>query len=295
MAAAETTPRATDLSWSRFLSAVQQLVPDLAEDLKPHDTIAEVARDDFHRAVLFSALVQLGRGLPEDLVWTISDLHEAHEWCRTKWQDSEFPARLTPAVARELRTGSRVRLRPVLPDDMPMLYKASMSPEFGFRWRLRGASTSVDDFERMLYGGTLVHFIAERCDTGTPQGIVAAYDARFSAQSCYLAFQRTTDEPGVSEMFEAFILFVDYVFRTWNFRKIYADVPGFNFAKYCSHPSDLFEIEARLRGHDFYNGQWWDLFTIAIYRERFAEFSQLWGPLLGFEPLRADATTESAP
>lgn len=294
MSATETTPRPTDLSWDRFISAVQELVPDLAEDLKPHDTIAEVARDDLHRAILFSALVYLGRGLPEDLVWSIGDLGEAYEWCRTKWQDTEFPARLTPGIARGLCTGSRVRLRPVLPDDMPMLYKSSLSPEFGFRWRLRGASTSVDDFQRMLYGGTLVHFIAERSDTGKPQGIVAAYDARFNARSCYLAFQRTTDYPGVSEMFEAFILFVDYVFRTWDFRKIYADVPGFNFSKYCSHPSDMFQIEARLREHDFYNGQWWDLFTIAIYRQRFIEFSQLWGPLLGLEPLGAGATVEPA-
>ncbi len=68
---------------------------------------------------------------------------------------------------------------------------------------------------------------------------------------------------------EAVLAFGDYAFSYYKFRKVYAEVFGFNQFVLESLLSHGFVEEGRLLGHTFWNGQFWDLHQLAIYRDQF--------------------------
>jgi len=66
---------------------------------------------------------------------------------------------------------------------------------------------------------------------------------------------------------QAVAVFVRYLFKTFPLRKIYIEVPGFNWAQMASGEGILFEVEGVLKQHEYYDGQYWDKYYCAIYPE----------------------------
>ena len=54
----------------------------------------------------------------------------------------------------------------------------------------------------------------------------------------------------------------------WPFRKLYAEVAGFNYAQFASAVPLIFTEEGRLTDHDFYQGRYWDKHVLALSRDR---------------------------
>ncbi len=65
---------------------------------------------------------------------------------------------------------------------------------------------------------------------------------------------------------EAPLLFLNYLFSMWDFRKLYAAVVEFNFDQFSHFAGDRFHVEARLAANEWHDGRWWDLLILAMYR-----------------------------
>ncbi len=66
-------------------------------------------------------------------------------------------------------------------------------------------------------------------------------------------------------------LFIDYVFRCWNFRKMYMDVAEYNLSQMASGMTRLFTVEGQLSEHYHLDGQYWDKFILSITRDAWEE------------------------
>jgi hypothetical protein len=62
------------------------------------------------------------------------------------------------------------------------------------------------------------------------------------------------------------VLFVDYLFQGWPYRKLYIECPEYNQDQIQSFLS-LCHMEGLLREHLFLDGRYWDLGTWSIWRD----------------------------
>jgi RimJ/RimL family protein N-acetyltransferase len=62
-------------------------------------------------------------------------------------------------------------------------------------------------------------------------------------------------------------LFLEYVFTCWDLRKLYMQLPEYNYEQFASGAERFFVVEGRQREHTFFGGRHWDQLTLAIYRQ----------------------------
>ncbi|WP_261565693.1 acetyltransferase [Frankia gtarii] len=168
--------------------------------------------------------------------------------------------------------GRFLRLMPVLPASTPFLYELAVTPEIGFRWRYRGSVPSYPQFEQELWQGVLTQFLIESIETARPVGHAICYNPEFTLGYAYVGAAISADYTGSGLAVEALDLFVRYVFDIWPFRKLYFEVPEFNYPQFAgadrkNSPGGALAIEGRLRKHDFYHGRYWDRLILAVYRD----------------------------
>ncbi|EIV95372.1 acetyltransferase [Frankia sp. QA3] len=168
--------------------------------------------------------------------------------------------------------GRFLRLMPVLPASTPFLYELAVTPEIGFRWRYRGSVPSYPQFEQELWQGVLTQFVIESIETARPVGHAICYNPEFALGYAYVGAAISADYTGSGLAVEALDLFVRYVFDIWPFRKLYFEVPEFNYPQFAgadrgNSAGGALEIEGRLRKHDFYRGRYWDRLILAVYRD----------------------------
>jgi hypothetical protein len=102
-------------------------------------------------------------------------------------------------------------------------------------------------------------------------GVVTAYQASFQDGYAKVAAAKFDPKSRSPLIMLGFALFLDYVFDCWNFRKLYAEVPEYNYPQFASGIDRFFTIEGRLREHTFLGGELWDRLILAIYRDRWKE------------------------
>jgi RimJ/RimL family protein N-acetyltransferase len=182
-------------------------------------------------------------------------------------------------------TAHRVGLRAMDSDDLGFLYELATAQEVGFRWRFRGFIPSYETFVHSLTHDVLAQFLVVHPETGRRLGYVVAY--RTDPRNGYTHIGIVMIPPliGKGVGAEALILFVNYLFDTWNLRKIYAEIPEFNYGTVASGSGRLFQEEAKLRDHIFYGGKYWDQYVVAIYREAWEAFDAI-GKLMKRSPSR---------
>jgi RimJ/RimL family protein N-acetyltransferase len=161
-----------------------------------------------------------------------------------------------------------LRLTPVEPDDVRFLYALASHPDTCYRWRYRGAPPSIDRFMADLWSQVLVQFVARRAEDGEPVGHVVAYGSDLGQGYAYVGAVFRPQYAGTGLAAQATATFVRYLFHTHALRKLYAEVPGFNWPQVRSGEGRLFEVEGIMRDHEFYAGRYWDRYLCAIYRER---------------------------
>ena len=178
------------------------------------------------------------------------------------------PAHLAPPPEQHplapTLSNRELRLTPVEPEDLRFLYSMSIHPETAFRWRYRGAPPPADRFAADLWHQVLVQFVV-RLPDGEPIGHVVAYGADMGQRYAYAGAVFRSDFTGSGLGAQAFTMFVRYLFHTFPMRKLYVEVPGFNWEQISSGEDRHFETEGVMRDHEFYAGRYWDRYLCAIY------------------------------
>ena len=175
-----------------------------------------------------------------------------------------------------------MELRTIEPPHLPLIYRAVVHPRDGYRWRFRGATPDFGHFESTFSDGVLAQYLVVERTSGTPQGLVVAYNARFDSGHCSIGFVRLS--PGRNgEMLEGMFLLIDQLFRTWPLRKVYAEIPEFNYIHLFGDAEQVappFPIEGRLTEHEYFADRWWDLITMSIRRDEWDKAATRWRPFL---------------
>jgi len=157
------------------------------------------------------------------------------------------------------------RLTPIEEGDLAFLYTLAVHPETSYRWRYRGNPPPPEEFTAELWGQVLVQYVARSVTTGEPAGLVVAYAADLAQGHANVGAVFTPAHAGTGLAAEVTALFVRYLFHTFRLRKLYLEVPGFNWPEVKSAAGQLFQVEGVLRDHDFYAGRYWDKYLCAIY------------------------------
>lgn len=163
-------------------------------------------------------------------------------------------------------TGRRTMLRPVTSDDLPFLYWLATHEDVGFRWRYGGSIPPPDRFSAQLWDDVLTQFVVVRRADDAPAGVVAAYAADMRNTVCYLGVAFRPEAWRSLIVPESVHLFTRHLFATWPFRKLYGEVPEFNFASMHGGANRYFSVEGVLRDDHYHDGRWWDTFITALDR-----------------------------
>lgn len=182
--------------------------------------------------------------------------------CGTR-ENHNSQADATPPVLES----RRVRLRALRPSDYEWLYDSAMSTSVGFRWRYRGATPSPEQFVTSLWEGVLAQFVVEGCEKKLPRGLVTIFNANFREGFAHISVLSHPDSVGRGHVLEGLGLLIDYAFRVWGFRKLYAESLEVNLRQFASGLGRYFVEEGRLKDHEAYGGAFWDLVVLAIWRE----------------------------
>lgn len=170
-------------------------------------------------------------------------------------------------------TGKYVSLRPIFASDYEFLYDLLLGEENGYRYRFRGATPSPEQFVQHLWQAVLAQYVVVDT-TGEPVGLVSSYGYDANAAYVRLAVALAPRAAGRGWAMESAVLFIQYLFDLWSLRKIYMDVPEFNFTALSSGVGVYFTVEGQLVGHDYYQGRYWDEYILAVTREQWSTSSE---------------------
>jgi RimJ/RimL family protein N-acetyltransferase len=171
------------------------------------------------------------------------------------------------ADAVPVLAGKHVRLRAVTQADYPFLVDLQTAPENLIRWRFRGSTLSPEQIVQSLWQGVLAQFLIVRADTGESVGLVVCYNPEFRHGYAYLAMIIAPKYEMSGWALEADAIFLNYLFETFGFRKVYLEVIEFNYHRLASGAGSLFHVEGCLKDHEYHLGHRWHLYTLAIYRD----------------------------
>ncbi len=265
-----------EADWGIFAARLSGLVRALPRDLQPTHRIADLdGFGSFDRVALQRAIELLLPGAPSDLLATIETAGELFDWHTKLVANGGTPP--GPIPDRQGLVSTQVRLRPVEQRDMEDLYRAAIDPKSSVRWRFRGTIPSPQAFRDSFHAGTLTQLAVTDSRSDQLVGLVSAYSANHEAGYAYVAFYRADFKgPGGGHMTEGLCLFVDHLFRSWPFRKLYFEVPEYNLGFLTDYGAEIAQEEGRMRGHAYFEGRYVDVAIIAAYREPFMKLADLW-------------------
>ncbi|HMJ77231.1 MAG TPA: GNAT family protein [Iamia sp.] len=168
-----------------------------------------------------------------------------------------------------VRATGATALFPLHPDDYEWLYRVSLSEFNSLRWRYRGQVPPFELFVQQLHSDVLVQFVAFDRDSGLPIGHVVAYAADMRNRHCYIGVVMDEHTRGHGRGSECLGLLSDYLFETWGFHKIFAEVPAFTLEPMQGKMDRLqpqalsFDIEGVLTEYLYHNGKFWDMYLVS--------------------------------
>jgi RimJ/RimL family protein N-acetyltransferase len=174
------------------------------------------------------------------------------------------------APPRVALVGRSVALRPVNQNDYDFLRQAEVSEQLGPRWRFRGSVPAPEMYPQALWQGVTAQFAIVDARSPAPIGLVSLYNVEHAHGTGYIAVADLGSGGGPTHVVQGAILFLSYVFKVWNLRKLYAEAYEYNLAQFDSLNGRVLHEEGRLSEHAFMGGRYWDLVTLALYREEWA-------------------------
>jgi len=166
-----------------------------------------------------------------------------------------------PLVARH------VELKPVTRSDYDFLFNLSASREPSTRWRYSGGFPNPEAFVQELWSSVLTQFVIVERAKGRPIGHLMAHRPDLRNSFAHVAVTIIPEYLGTGwALGESWVLFINYLFSLWNFRKLYAEVVGYNYDKLRSGAGTFYVEEGCLREHEYQFGRYWDVHILAFYR-----------------------------
>lgn len=166
--------------------------------------------------------------------------------------------------------GQYAHLLPLTQADYGRLYDLYTSAPLIETWRLRGVTPSPEEFVQFLWDAVLVQFVVDTGD-GDFVGLVTAYKANFRNGHAYIAAIADPEYQRSGIVVEATALLVNYLFRNWELRKVYAEVLEVNYTQFEMGSRTIFDVEGRLTEHEYVGGDYQDLLVLAVTREKWKE------------------------
>lgn len=159
------------------------------------------------------------------------------------------------------------RLEFVTPADYDFIYSLHIDGDALTRYRLRANTPGPETFLRYIWDGVVAQFLVVSLATQQPVGLVSCYHADHRNQHAHVSVIAAPDSRSSGVVVEAMAAFISYCFESFPFRKLYAEVLGDNLGGFGSGAGNYFEIEGRFRDHEYLDGEWVDLVTLAFHRE----------------------------
>ncbi|MCU1369841.1 MAG: acetyltransferase, ribosomal protein N-acetylase [Ilumatobacteraceae bacterium] len=257
-----------------FLARIDDLAPGYGYDAAARFDRMPV----YHRLAITRWLADaLEQPTDLDVIRQFATLGDAQRWLETAVAGGE-PLRATarPASAASRGASTRVRLRPVLDDDLLAIYLASFDPATSGAWRYRGRTLPTDEFVATLAEGVRAQYVVELTSTGAAVGLVSAYDHNGAGLHCKVAFLRIgARQPGdAGATFEGMLLFLTHLFATFPYRKVFAEVPAYNMGPF---EPGLAQEEGILRDYLFHEGRRVDLHIVSFRRDQWVQVHEASG------------------
>ncbi len=178
---------------------------------------------------------------------------------------ADGPAR-RPLVPAPL-SGVAVDLVPVTEESYGYLYDLATHPEVSVRWRYHGTVPNRDTFFAEIWAGIFAQLLVVDRASHERAGLVVAYQGNLRNGSVWMAAVSDPRFQGQRTGIEGSFLFANYLIRTWPFRKIYFEIPEFNLDQFGSGLGRFWHEEGRFKEELYYDGQYWDVVTVALYRD----------------------------
>ncbi|MEZ5205136.1 MAG: GNAT family protein [Acidimicrobiales bacterium] len=212
---------------------------------------------------------RLERPVDLDVVSQHRTLGDAWRWL-DEVQQSDEPTRGADPLRHRVGESSRVRLRPLVEEDLGPLYLASFDPVTANAWRYRGRTMSPTAFLDSVHEGVRAQYVVESVAGREAFGLVSAYDHSSHGLHCKVAFLRFGARPPGSggAVIEGMLLFISHLFDTFPYRKVFAEVPDYNMGLFAE---GLAQQEGVLRDYLFHAGHPADLHIVSFRRDQWEQ------------------------
>lgn len=160
----------------------------------------------------------------------------------------------------------RVHLKRFEDADVGPYVELCSSLDIGRRFRFGGAAISPHAAMSAVWDGTLVHLVGIGNRSRRRLGVASVTSADMRNGTAYFSVVGDPTVVGSGLMIEVAGLAIDYVFETWPFRKLYAEVPAYNLVTFESVTRRFFRREGLLTEHVFLDGRYWDVHILATDR-----------------------------
>ncbi|WP_250279178.1 acyl carrier protein [Frankia sp. Cppng1_Ct_nod] len=184
-------------------------------------------------------------------------------------------------------TNGLFSLEPPEGADTAFLYALATADETGYRWRFRGHIPSLEQFTAGLWKSVLTQFVVRTTVDRKPVGHAVCYNADLINGYAYLGAAFVPRVISSGYPVGGVSLFLGHLFSTWAFRKIYLEVPEFNYWTISSGEGRFFDVEGQLVKHDFFGDRYWDKYILCVTREQARTFC--------LTPFESGADTNSFP
>lgn len=206
-------------------------------------------------------------------------------------QDAAAP--LSPPLPTSV-TGHWIILRPISQDDYLTFFRWRADLLELHLWSSPRRVPTWEEFRAEMEQITRqsVTFLVVIKGTDEPIGFVQAYNLNLAEGWCFTSEYIVPRYRRGAQAGEAYIALLEYLFRSFPLRKVYADVYEFNIEPLRPLMAGGFVEEGRFRQHTWYNDRYWDVIRLAMYRERWLEVRDRARLLLGVSEAAADLVAE---
>lgn len=168
-----------------------------------------------------------------------------------------------------------IQLRPLNPDDFRLLFQwHSRADELAMWWtdrKMMAFPDFVEDLEHRLRGSIFIFLMIDKPHEGEAEtvGFTYAYQVNLIDRYAYVCTYLTREftRQGIGPI--ADLLFAEYLFATYGFRKLYAEIYGYNEVSLKTAQQHGFVEEGCLKAYRWFGDRYWDFHILAITRERF--------------------------
>lgn len=238
-------------SFAAFAAALASSQYAESASWRPEDRLDQVlVWDSLAMAEVLELFERDGRWLEPEALAAVATLGDLHHYLST------------PGTRVEDRSGPvRPELVPMTAADEPAALRLHTEGEALTHYRLRGQTVGADAFHRFVWDRVLVqHLVVRGSDV---IGMVTAFEADHRNRHAHVAAIAAEPHRATGLVPWALLQFVDQLFSTFDFRKLYAEVLEPNLATFRSGVDHRFAVEGRLRGHEYLDGSHVDLLVLA--------------------------------